>query len=34
MVKIDANRPKEVVFEETQTLLSQIQLKRMIKTGK
>ncbi|AED93936.1 adenylate kinase family protein [Arabidopsis thaliana] len=34
MVKIDANRPKEVVFEETQTLLSQIQLKRMIKTDK
>ncbi|KAL1194854.1 Adenylate kinase 5 [Cardamine amara subsp. amara] len=32
MVKIDANRPKEAVFEETQTLLSQILLKRMIKT--
>ncbi|ESQ44508.1 hypothetical protein EUTSA_v10003444mg [Eutrema salsugineum] len=34
MIKIDANRPKEVVFEETQTLLSQIRLKRMIRTDK
>ncbi|CAA7022925.1 unnamed protein product [Microthlaspi erraticum] len=34
MIKIDANRPKEVVFEESQTLLSQIQLKRMIRTDK
>ncbi|CAN7030809.1 unnamed protein product [Brassica rapa subsp. trilocularis] len=34
MIKIDANRPREMVFEETQTLLSQINLNRMIKTGK
>ncbi|WZZ78765.1 hypothetical protein YC2023_099337 [Brassica napus] len=33
MIKIDANRPKEMVFEETHTLLSQINLNRMIKTG-
>ncbi|KAL0753771.1 hypothetical protein Bca101_091439 [Brassica carinata] len=34
MIKIDANRPKEMVFDETHTLLSQINLNRMIKTGK
>ncbi|CAN7131924.1 unnamed protein product [Brassica rapa subsp. narinosa] len=34
MIKIDANRAREMVFEETQTLLSQINLNRMIKTGK
>lgn len=34
MIKIDANRPREMVFEETQTLLSQINLNRMIKTDK
>ncbi|XP_013746766.2 adenylate kinase 5, chloroplastic isoform X2 [Brassica napus] len=34
MIKIDANRPKEMVFEETHTLLSQINLNRMIKTDK
>ncbi|KAJ0235802.1 Adenylate kinase 5 [Hirschfeldia incana] len=34
MVKIDANRPREMVFEETKTLLSQINLNRMIKTDK
>ncbi|XP_013746759.2 adenylate kinase 5, chloroplastic isoform X1 [Brassica napus] len=33
MIKIDANRPKEMVFEETHTLLSQINLNRMIKTA-
>ncbi|XP_048594528.1 adenylate kinase 5, chloroplastic isoform X2 [Brassica napus] len=34
MIKIDANRAREMVFEETQTLLSQINLNRMIKTDK
>ncbi|RID49900.1 hypothetical protein BRARA_H00664 [Brassica rapa] len=34
MITIDANRPREMVFEETQTLLSQINLNRMIKTDK
>ncbi|XP_018509518.1 adenylate kinase 5, chloroplastic isoform X1 [Brassica rapa] len=33
MIKIDANRAREMVFEETQTLLSQINLNRMIKTA-
>ncbi|KAG2314935.1 hypothetical protein Bca4012_065742 [Brassica carinata] len=34
MIKIDANKPREMVFEETKTLLSQINLNRMIKTDK
>ncbi|KAF8108632.1 hypothetical protein N665_0106s0032 [Sinapis alba] len=34
MINIDANRPREMVFEETKTLLSQINLNRMIKTDK